>query len=347
MSTYRLPPYVLKEIDIKTLSQSPDWSIGEYLIPEQWKDADGSGVKVAVLDTGVQRDHPDLVDKIAETKDFTDSRYGIEDRFDHGTWCAGMIAAENNEIGTVGVAPGAELYIAKIIGDSGGGEGSNFIKAIDWATEQECQILSVSLGSFLDDQQVHDAIRRFCFRTDCFVISAAGNEGGMSDNSINYPAKWEESIAVGAVDRYGQRTHYSSKGPELDVMAPGDEMLSTITGNTYGLMSGTSMATPFVAGVIALALSKGISFGHWEDLREVIRDVSTDIDSPGRDSNTGWGLLNPTGILESGNRPDLPDVPDAPALPIEGQYTFNIGDAVVSFPVVHQKRRGIHIGIKE
>lgn len=328
---YRLPPFQLKEADLRTLSQSPDWSLGEYKIPSQWKGGDGSGVKVAILDTGVQLDHPDLQNKIVETRDFTSSRFGVNDRFDHGTWCAGMVAAENNEFGVVGVAPGADLYIGKVIGDSGAGSARDLIEGILWAKAQKCQLVVTSLGSLISNEQLHQAVIEFTKTPEHFLVAAAGNEGMLIGNTINFPAKWKESTSVGAVDRNGKRLPTSSQGEELDVMAPGENMLSTITGSTYGLMTGTSMAAPFVAGVLALALSQGIQLGDYHDLREHLKSISDDMCKVGHDDQTGWGLINPTSLL---NR---------------NYYTQSVqevrfGDLIYSYPVTYKGRIGTHIG---
>jgi len=345
MPQYTIPPYRVEQV-IKSLSQAADWSIGQYEIPALWKDATGKGVKVAVLDTGCQTDHPDLQGQIKACEDFTNSRWGCEDRNDHGTWVAGMIAAVNNEVGVVGVAPEAELYIGKVLGDSGSGSSQSVANGIDWAREQGCQIVSMSLGSPYSDSTIYNAIKRFVDRRNCFIIAAAGNDGNPAGtDSINYPGKHPETIAVGAVDNEGRRTYFSSRGPAIDVMGPGQDMLSTVTGSQYASMSGTSMATPFVCGVITLALSKGIDFRDYNGLRDKIKMVSDDIGEVGFDPDTGWGLIDPDEVLESGN--DTPDFPDTPNTDNEGITEFEVGNTTISFPVVFNGRAGIHIGTKE
>jgi subtilisin family serine protease len=153
----------------------------------------------------------------------------------------------------IGVAPRCRLLVAKVLGDDGSGTSDAVAAGIDWAADAGADILSMSLGSPHPAEEIHAAIRRAVAKGK-FVICAAGNDG--RDRSVNYPARWEDTVAVGAVDRNGAVARFSSRGPEVDLCAPGQDILSTFFAGGYAKLSGTSMATPFVAGVVALMLAK-------------------------------------------------------------------------------------------
>ena len=246
-----LPPFRIESTHV-ALTETIDWSLAAYHIPNHWKDTRGAGVRVALLDTGIDEQHPDLADAIDDARDFTGSRFGPADQNGHGTHTAGTIAARQNHLGVIGVAPDCRLLIGKVLGDDGSGSSANVAGGIDWAADSGADIISMSLGSPEPDDALHAAIERAVAKGK-FIIAAAGNDG--RDNSVNYPARWKSTIAVAAVDASGHLAPFSSRGPEVDIAAPGENILSTWLHGTYAKLSGTSMATPFVAGVTALLVS--------------------------------------------------------------------------------------------
>ena len=310
---YRLPPYRV-EMVLLALAETIDWGLAAYGIPAVWKHSQGRGVKVAVLDTGIDDSHPDLASTVLEARDFTGSATGQRDYAGHGTHVAGIIAARQNQQGVVGICPGLNeagggLLVGKVLGDDGAGTDSSVVAGIEWAAAQGAHLISMSFGSPVPSTVMQDAIRSVV-SGGVFVICAAGNNG--ADNSVDYPGRWIETIAVGAVDRHGRVASFSSRGPEVAVAAPGQDVLSTYPRNRYAKLSGTSMATPFVTGVVALMLAKHRQQGSQTpiqtvtQLREHLARTATDAGSPGRDPAYGYGLINPASMLEPlepGERP--------------------------------------------
>jgi subtilisin family serine protease len=284
----------------QALAEVVDWGLSAYRIPSHWKDTRGQGVRVAVLDTGLDTDHPDLAGAIDDARDFTGSRAGVEDRVGHGTHVGGTIGARRNEQGVIGVAPECRLLVAKVLGDDGAGASEWVAAGIDWACEEGADILSLSLGSPRPDATLRDAVARAAARGK-FLICAAGNTG--RPNSVDYPARWPDTVAVGAVDRDGRLASFSSQGDEVDLCAPGADVLSTYRDGGYAKLSGTSMAAPFVTGVTALLLSKHRSQGGAtpvaarEQLVEHLLRTATDAGPTGKDPQYGYGLVNPDGAL--------------------------------------------------
>jgi subtilisin family serine protease len=296
---FRLPPLRI-EATYAALAETIDWGLAAYRVPEQWKATRGQGVRVAVLDTGVDADHPDLIGAVEDACDFTGSPHGTNDAQGHGTHVAGTIGARRNERGVIGVAPECRLLVAKVLGDDGSGTSDEVARGIDWAVGADADVLSLSLGSPDASVAIEKAIERAVV-AGRFVICAAGNDG--RDDAVNYPARWESTIAVGAVDRFGQLARFSSRGPELDICAPGADVLSTFPDGRYAKLSGTSMATPFVTGIVALMLAKHRAHGGAtpvrsnRELREHLRRTATDAGPVGHDPAFGFGLIDPTALL--------------------------------------------------
>jgi subtilisin family serine protease len=323
---FRNPPWFHEQL-FGSLSDVEDIGWGKRLtnLPEAWKGSRGAGVKVAVLDTGCQIDHPDLKTQIREAKDFSGSAYGPEDHQGHGTHCAGIIAAINDEHGSIGVAPDigkaitpnlsdyttrrtyverGGLYVGKVLGDNGLGSHGNITNGINWAVDQGVDIISMSLGGGGTSRTMTEAINN-AIKNGVFVICAAGNDG--TSRNVNYPANLSETIAVAAVGESSVVADYSSRGPEIDIAAPGTKILSTFLNSGYTRLSGTSMATPFVAGVAALIVSKhkiakhhtgpSTPVSNQDQLREHIARHAIDLGADGYDEETGAGLINPVDML--------------------------------------------------
>lgn len=305
---YRLPPFSVKEV-VKALSEVMDWGLTFTGVPEHWKTTRGEGVRVAVLDTGIDDEHPDLAEGIEKARDFTRSPVSHRDVQKHGTHCAGTIGARANNIGVVGVAPACRFIIGKVLDDNGSGEGAGIAAGIDWACSEGADVISMSMGSPQPDPRIGAALER-AIAAGKFVIVAAGNDG--RPNSVNYPARWKgqglrpnlDCIAVSAFRKDGKLASFSSRGPEVDVAGPGQDILSTVPGGRYALMSGTSMATPFVAGVVALMVAAHRKLKNpkspltnLRELREHFAKGSKDAGTPGKDDDFGFGLVDPDQLL--------------------------------------------------
>jgi len=232
------------------VSQSTPWGIIKIEADRAWAVSSGSGVKVAVIDTGINRSHPDLKINIAGCVNFIYSWKTCEDDNGHGTHVSGIIAALNNGIGTVGVAPNAKIYSLKVLDRRGSGYVSDIIEALDWAVSNKMQVINMSLGTTVDVISFHDAVKRVN-QVGIVQVAAAGNSGPAS-NSVIYPAKYQEVIAVSATDSIDAVPYWSSRGIEVTLAAPGASIYSTYLKGGYATMSGTSMSSPHVAGTVAL-----------------------------------------------------------------------------------------------
>jgi major intracellular serine protease len=191
--------------------------------------------------------------------------------------------------------------VAKVLGDDGSGSGRSVAEGIDWACEAGADVLSMSLGSRSADRAIHAAIER-AVAAGKFIVCAAGNEG--RPDSVDYPARWPQTLSIGAVDRHGRVARFSSRGDQVDVCAPGEDVLSTYLDAGYAKLSGTSMATPFVSGVVALLIAKHRKLGGTTpidtqaELVEHLRRTATDAGTQGKDPNYGYGLIDPGSVLD-------------------------------------------------
>ncbi|WP_346267756.1 S8 family peptidase [Sporosarcina sp. E16_3] len=240
--------------------------------PAIWKDTKGKGITVAILDTGCDSSHPDLQNQIIGGRNFTDDDGSNPDIFldynGHGTHVAGTIAAQQNDKGVVGVAPEASLLIVKVLNRKGSGQYGWIIAGIHYAIEQKVDIISMSLGGPTDMPELHEAIKK-ALATNILVVCAAGNEGDGDDSTdeFAYPGCYNEVISVGAINLERSPSDFTNSHNEIDLVAPGEKILSTYLNGKFATLSGTSMAAPHVSG--ALALIKGLvnnSFGR--DLSE-------------------------------------------------------------------------------
>jgi subtilisin len=264
----------------------------------------GTGVKVAILDTGIDYNHDELKNRFEDVKgyDFVEADGDPMDDNGHGTLCAGIVAAENNGLG---VAPETTLYSVKVLDDIGNGDISNVIAGIEWSIENGMNIISMSLRSTKDNQPLHQVCDA-AYNAGILVVAAAGNDYRIRGknkelDTVGYPARYDSVIAVGATDNTDTRASYSSTGSTLELAAPGDYINSTMLGNIYAIGSGTSMACPHVSGTAALVFKSEIDSSYdldgdeiWDafEVREKLKDTADDLGSPGWDSWYGYGLVD-------------------------------------------------------
>ena len=299
---YRLPPFKVDKVMLAT-AETIDWGLKLFGIPPLWKETQGEGIKIGVLDTGIAPEHPDLRPAILEARDFTRSPSAAYDAQGHGTHVSGIIAARRNAHGIVGVAPEAKILMAKVLNDEGAGTSQDIVAGIRWAVGAGADILSMSLGSSEPDEEIHQALL-LAISKGIFVITAAGNEGPDLD-TVGYPAGFPEMVAVGSIDRRKRLSQFSSRGRQVDIVAPGDQITSCYPPRGYAVLSGTSMATPFVSGVVALALAKHRKMGGQtplrtqQDLIEHLCRTSTDAGPAGFDPLYGCGILDPAKLIKA------------------------------------------------
>ncbi|TYS14519.1 S8 family peptidase [Rossellomorea vietnamensis] len=255
-SSVRLIPYVKEEI-METASEMPA-GVDLVQAPKLWKSVKGKGVTVAVLDTGCDIDHEDLQGRVVGTRNFTNDDDGNEENVTdyngHGTHVAGTIAANENGSGVVGVAPEASLLIIKVLaGEQGSGRYDWIVDGIQYAIDQGVDIISMSLGGPSDYGPLHDVIKQ-AVAANISVVCAAGNEGdeNAETDELSFPACYNEVISVGAIDFERNSSYFTNSNNEVDLVAPGEKILSTIPGGKFAEFSGTSMSAPHVSGALAL-----------------------------------------------------------------------------------------------
>ena len=211
----------------------------------------GEGVKVCVSDSGIDLSHPDLAENIVDDFSTLIGRSSGQDFNGHGTHVAGTIAALNNEIGVVGVAPKAQLIAAKALTASGSGHSSDLAESIYECVARGAQVINMSWGSDTSSPIIEEAIK-YAYEQGVVLVAASGNEG---KNSVSFPAAYQEVIAVSAVDHQDEFASFSNYGRAIKFSAPGVGIYSTFLKGNYRELDGTSMASPHVAGVMALLLS--------------------------------------------------------------------------------------------
>ncbi len=235
-----------------TKSQVTPWGVAKVQAPEVWETTEGAGIKVGILDTGIDGRHPDLRGMIKGGVNTADSSSPFIDENGHGTHVAGTVAALNNQIGVVGVAPKTELYALKCFSPDGTASLTDIAQAIDWAIDQKIRILNMSFGSRESSQVLHRAIKT-ALKHGIIMIASSGN----SSESVDYPARHAEVLAVGAIGRNNKVASFSNYDSKLNYVQPGVDILSTWPVSPgYSTLSGTSMATPHLSGICALLLAQ-------------------------------------------------------------------------------------------
>jgi subtilisin family serine protease len=249
----KLPYFEIQEIlTLQEAAQQSGWGITAFDLPKAWEKTKGEGVKIAVLDSGCDLNHPDLVQNLLPGINLINRRNPPQDDNNHGTHVTGIICAQNNEIGMVGVAPEAKVIPVKVLDGKGNGDLATVAEGIRWAVDNGADIISMSLGSPRPLQNIRKAIQ-YAESKGIPTFVAAGNMG--ISKEILYPANYPETISIGSIDENFNRSSFSMTGENLDFMAPGGKIFSTVPDNWYAILSGTSMACPFAVGVAALCLS--------------------------------------------------------------------------------------------
>ncbi len=231
------------------------WGINRIHASAAWPLTEGRGVKVAVIDTGIDASHPDLVGSVDggySAITATENPADYQDDNGHGSHVSGTIAAHRDGKGVVGVAPQARLYAVKVLDADGSGNLSDVIDGIVWAAKNHMDVANMSLGAPVDSAAMQRAVR-FARGSGVVIVAAAGNSGG----AVGFPGAYEDVIAVSASDFNDKLASFSSRGPEVDFIAPGVDVLSVKMGGGFISYSGTSMASPHVAGLAALVVSQG------------------------------------------------------------------------------------------
>lgn len=260
-----------------------------------WRRSTGRGVRVAVVDTGIANRHPDL--RVYGGASFVPGVRSWNDDHGHGTHVAGTVAASANNRGVVGVAPHARLYAVKVLNKNGSGSTSSVINGLTWCYRARMHVANLSLGSGTTNHKrsnysrAYERAGRLLRRRGILAVAAAGNSGATSRPYVGNPARCPSFMAVSAVDCKRKRARFSSYGPQVEIAAPGVNVLSTYPRTGYRRLSGTSMASPHVAGVAALVKRRYPAM-HGDRIRLLMRARARNLGPAGRDWFYGYGLVN-------------------------------------------------------
>ncbi|BCJ41847.1 hypothetical protein GCM10010168_75350 [Actinoplanes ianthinogenes] len=313
------------EIDVKAVAlgaptgsdlyRSRQWDLGTMRAVDAWQTSTGAGVTVAVVDTGVDATNVDLSGKVLTGWDATtDKAGGNIDPNGHGTHVAGTIGAvTGNTIGVSSVAPDVKILPVRVLGANGSGYMSDAAEGIVWAADNGAQVINMSLGAGTKVTAVSNAIA-YARGKGVTVIAAAGNERAQG-SPISYPAADTGVIAVAATDSSDGVAPYSNAGSYVDVAAPGSAILSTYPaalGNSYGTMSGTSMASPHVAGLAALLKAAKPSLTP-DQIEKAIETSAVDLGSAGKDNDFGYGRVDAVAALAAVATPATAPTTSSPA----------------------------------
>lgn len=286
-------------------AQTLEWGADRIDVELVWGESAGAGINVAIVDTGIDLDHRDL--NVVRAVDCTrgpncDKGGSGDDDNGHGTHVAGIVAALNNTIGVVGVAPKASLFAVKVLNSQGSGFLSDVIEGIGWAVDNGADVVNMSLGTGSDIRAFHDAVDA-AYVAGVVLVAAAGNsgDGDGSTNEVVYPAKYSSVIAVAATASDDSTPTWSSEGKEVELAAPGVSIRSTWNDGLYKTISGTSMAAPHAAGTVALVLATAVQAlydadldGVWDpaEVRAALQAAADDLGTAGHDNFYGYGLLD-------------------------------------------------------
>jgi subtilisin len=287
--------YVEENGQMHAIAQSTPWGVDRV-------DADiahqagytGTGADIAILDTGIDSDHPDLQANIgtgayAVSCSGSGCRYGWDDDNGHGTHCAGIADAVDNSRGVVGVSTNATLHAVKVLNSRGSGSYSDIAAGIEYVGDQGWDVGSLSLGG-RKSSVVEDAVE-YAYGRGVLLVVAAGNSGPCS-YCVGYPAAEPECMAVSATNRYDNLASFSSTGPQVEIAAPGADITSTYVGGGYASLSGTSMACPHVSGAGGMLMTNGFTN---TEARQRLRNTAENIGLP--DNEGGAGLLDVAAAL--------------------------------------------------
>ena len=284
--------YVEADGTVEALDQSTPWGI-DRVDAEQGHAAGetGGGVDLAIIDIGIDRDHPDLAANVGEGVTVVAGSTSLngDDDNGHGTHCAGIANAVDNDRGVVGVSTRATLHPVKVLTATGSGTTSDVAKGIEYTADQGWDVGSLSLGGG-DSDTLREAVE-YAASKGVLLVAAAGNDGPCTD-CVGYPAAYDDCIAVSSTNSTDELSEFSSTGPEVELAAPGSDIYSTYLGGTYSTLSGTSMACPHVSGAGAQLVANGYTA---DETRSQLERTAEDV---GLSSNeSGAGLLDVAAAL--------------------------------------------------
>jgi subtilisin family serine protease len=323
------------------INEQLNWGAYAINATTAWSESTGSGVKIAVLDSGVG---PINDVKVKEGYNCVNGNTDTTDQLGHGTMITSIIAAtHSNSLGIWGIAPNAEIYPVKVMDDSGHIELKWAIAGVRWAINNHMQIISISW--YISDNSNNDLKRvldEAYYDNGILIVAAAGNNG-KETLRVECPAAYDTTIAVAAVKQNLQRLETSAVGQEIELAAPGENIFAISPSNTIWSGSGTSFAVPYITGTAALIWEKNNTLTN-KQVRDILCQTATDKSTPGRDTIYGYGIVNATAAIQmiTGSNNNTPnnntpnsftDPPDPPTLNMNS-YIINIIISIVIISVV-------------
>jgi len=272
-----------------------DYGVQMVGAPLEWLETKGGkGIAVGIIDTGAEYTHDELKDAIIENRDFTSCGDDMPtDENGHGTHVAGIIAARENGVGVIGVAPRCDLYIARAFSPDGRADMDDVTRALEWLISKKVHVINMSFSAPQTTKRFRELIR-LAYESGITMVCAAGNNGE-STNVMGYPARFDECIAVTAVDIDKKHAAFSTRAPKAEVCAAGMNVYSSYLNNGYATLSGTSMATPIISGAVALIQAKAMKrYGRRltpDEVRLLLHMYAEGLGERGRDASFGYGLF--------------------------------------------------------
>ncbi len=329
------------------------WGMTKIEAPSAWNISHGSAaITIAVIDTGVDLDHPDLAGKLWVNTDEIPAN-GLDDDFNgyiddvngydfynfdafpdddnsHGSHVAGIAAAAtNNGVGVAGVSWGAKIMALKALNYNGNGSTADLAEAVYYAVDNGAKVINMSLGipwtSWPCNYPDIETAFTYAVNHNVLLVVAAGNDGKYG---VSCPGAYDQAMAVGSTDSSDNRSSFSNYGPRLDIAAPGSSIYSTWSNGTYGTKSGTSMATPHVAGLAALVWGMAPNMTAAQ-VRQTIESTADDLGPPGWDIYYGYGRINAFAALKPFAALTLST---ANGSPLSGPLTFLTDDTTAPIP---------------
>ncbi|OKP69522.1 serine protease [Paenibacillus helianthi] len=279
------------------------WNLPAIETEQGWNLSKGSkDVIVAVVDTGVQANHPDLKGQLLAGYNAITKTSPPDDDVGHGTHVAGIIGAlTNNGEGVAGISWYNKILPVKALDNSGAGTTYSVAEGIIWAADKGAKVINLSLGNYADSQFLHDAIK-YAYDRDVVIVSAAGND---NTERPGFPAAYPEVLAVAATNATGERASFSNYGEYIDVAAPGESIASTYPDNQYAALSGTSMASPHVAALAGLVRSLNPALTN-KEVMAMMTSNAIDLGDPGHDKYYGSGQVDIYRTLQAAAGGEVP-----------------------------------------
>lgn len=279
-----------------TLYSEYQWNLPQIATESGWSVSKGSkDIVVAVIDTGVQADHPDLQGRLVEGVNIVDPSSPPDDDVGHGTHVAGIIsAAVNNGEGVAGMTWYTKIMPVKALDSTGAGSTYSVAEGVLWAVDHGANVINMSLGNYAQAEFLHDALK-YAYDHGVVLVAASGND---NTDRPGFPAAYPEVLAVAATNPDKTRAEYSNYGDYIDIAAPGTNIPSTYPGSRYAALSGTSMASPHVAALASLVRAVNPQLSN-EEVMDVLRRTARDLGAQGKDNDFGYGEIDVKSALQS------------------------------------------------